>query len=211
MTDDSSPSTERTVYDRRRVLKGVGLLGASAVAGGAGLVSMSGSAAAASAVFSVSDAGVTTNDGTVDRVFISPSGDIEWHDFDESIEHIRVRFRAKVDGTTDYETVFDETYALGDYGGHHGSFEDASIPEITLYQGERANTLFGQPADGESRTRTVSVELRVDLLNAENALADPTDEARVSDADSFSATATNAAGEVTVSASATAGMEGGST
>lgn len=54
------------------------------------------------------------------------------------------------------------------------------------------------------------MKLRVDLLDASGAFADPKEHATVSDGDAFSATSTNEEGEVTITASATSGMEGGS-
>lgn len=190
----------------------MGVAGGAALVGGAGVTALSGAAAAkASANFNVSGSSIATHDGTVQRVYISPSGSIDWRNFDEKVGGVRVRFYAKVEGSTSWERVWDRTFdGLGDYGGYSGSFDSASAGQVTLYSGDRANTMFGEPEDGTSRTRTVHVKLQVDLLNGSGNLADPKEHATVSDNDAFSATSTNKEGEVTITASATSGMEGGS-
>ncbi|MFC5970589.1 hypothetical protein ACFPYI_04520 [Halomarina salina] len=213
MTDGNDATDESTGIDRRGVLKGMGVAGGAALVGGAGVTAFSGAAAAeASATFTVSSTSLATHDGTVQRVYITPSGGIDWANFDEEVDGVRVRFSAKVEGSTSYETVWDRTYdGLGGHGGYSGSFDNVSAGDVTLYSGDRADDLFGEPEDGTSRTRTVHVKLQVDLLNASGALADPNEHASVSDSDTFSATSTNREGEVSITASADSGMEGGST
>lgn len=77
-------------------------------------------------------------------MYIAPSGSIDWESFDEEVGGVRVRFYAKVGGSTNWETVWDRTFGdLGGYGGYSGSSDNASAGDVTLYSGDRANRLFG--------------------------------------------------------------------
>lgn len=75
---------------RRGVLKGLGATGATAAAGGAGLLAMSGGAVASSDTL-VDDTSIETADGEVHWVAVDLSGEVSWSGFDEPVEKARIQ------------------------------------------------------------------------------------------------------------------------
>ncbi|MFC5973320.1 hypothetical protein ACFPYI_18475 [Halomarina salina] len=207
--DDNTESGRRDLLN-----KSVGI-GAAALLGAGGALTFSdGARAQATTNIDIADASVVTNDGSVDEVWITPTGSINWEGFDKPVSVIRVQFRSKVDGQTSFTTALDKTYPIGTNGGSGGTFSDVKYPEnngrVVLYSGTEANDLFGVPEDGETRTRTVTVELHIELLNAGKQRVTPPEAAEVVVTDTFEATTTNQAGSVTTNTNADAGMSGGS-
>lgn len=177
-------------------LVGVGLLGDRA-------------AAASDTVFTAANPEVATSDGTISSVYIAPTGTVEWRNFDESVEQLRIRFDSKVkDGQ--FETVVDETFALPEDSGARGQagrFDYQDIAgRITLYSGADANR-FEQDEDGEEKSTPVSVRVRITLLNAAGEKADPAAKADLSATASFDVVVGNKSASATASGAANPGIE----
>ncbi len=171
MTDQDSK------LDRRTVLKGTG---AATALGAGGLVAMSGSGAAASADFSASKVTAASDDGEIQSVFIEPTGQVNWQNFDESIEEVQVTISAKIEGVTSMQQKFQAKFGTGSNAGTDGSWDYSGTHRITLYDGSAADP-FEQPDDGTVQKQTVVLKVEVALLDANGNVADPNDEAVFSD------------------------------
>lgn len=94
-------------FTRRKALS---LIGGTAIAGGTGFATLSGSAAAQ--MTSTLDAGnpgtVTKDDGDVTEVFVTPRVHTEWEGFDEEPEMVRYILEAGIEGQG-FKPVYRET------------------------------------------------------------------------------------------------------
>ncbi|SEO81102.1 hypothetical protein SAMN04487948_105275 [Halogranum amylolyticum] len=110
-------------FTRRKALS---LIGGTAVAGGTGFATLSGSAAAQ--MTSTLDAGnpgtVTTDDGNVTEVFVNPRVYTKWEGFDEKPEKVRYILEAGIEGQG-FKPVYRETPWLFSERDENGS----PIPE----------------------------------------------------------------------------------
>jgi len=193
--------------NRRRFITTAGIGGTSALLG----IGLLGDRAAAESEmnFTAANPAVATGDGTISSVYIAPTGTIEWQDFDESIENIRVRFASKIEDGS-FETVVDETFPLpkgSDARGQAGSFEyDDATDRITLYSGSAANR-FEQDDDGAKKSTGVTVRVRIMLLNGTGEKADPAAKADLSATADFDIVVENEGATATVSGAANPGIE----
>jgi hypothetical protein len=98
---------------RRSALKGLGTAG---IAGGLGLVSLSGSAAAMSSTFTARDVSISNEDGKVNEIYVVPQVHTAWRHFDEEPWKIRYILEAGRENIG-YFPVYRETPWLYDSSG----------------------------------------------------------------------------------------------
>ena len=193
--------------NRRTFVKTAGIGGAATLVG----VGLFGdrAAAASDTSFTATNPEISTSDGTISSVYIAPTGTVEWHNFDESVERLRISFDSKVDGGQ-FETVVDETLALpkgDDTRGQSGKFDYQDVTDrITLYSGAKANR-FEQDADGEEKSTPVSVRVRITLLNNAGEKIDPAAKASLSATATFEVVVGNKGASATASGAANPGIE----
>ncbi|WP_254545122.1 hypothetical protein [Halomarina pelagica] len=192
--------------NRRRLVTALGTGIATVSLGAASLVRRG---AAANVRFSAGRVRLSNDSGDVERVFVRPTGRVRWRNFDQPVTGARLTFRATVPGRTGWKTVHDERYALFEEGKTTGRFRytPERVGEITLYEGTRANELFGAERDGETREETVRIAVRVTLLAASGRPARPTDEAQFGDVATLATTAVNEGATVSASGRANGGIE----
>ena len=193
--------------NRRTFMRTAGVGGAAALVG-VGLFGDT-AAAASETTFTATNPEVATADGTISSVYIAPAGTVEWRDFDESIEQMRIRFDSKVDGGQ-YKTVVDETFPLPtDAGarGQAGSFDYQDVTDrITLYAGGAANQ-FEQSDDGAKKATPVTVRVRITLLNVAGEKADPAEKADLSATADFEVVVENEGATASATGAANPGIE----
>jgi hypothetical protein len=218
MRDHSRNGDASDAVSRRSLLGGV-----AAVAGGgfAGLGALAASSEPAAAVdgdpaaFEAGDAPtVTSNDGRIESVYLSPLLDVSWTDFSDGVERVTLVLAVGSDAGVD--EVYRETLtaddpeatpgdvaAVGD-----GSASDDSAPDFDAVDGglvarfERADATahgdavtsesLGDPdmAGGESATTTLDVVFRADVAGGG-------DEATVVRTTTVDVTVENPAGDAT--------------
>lgn len=196
---------------RRQLLKaGAG----TALVGGAGVLAMSGGAAAAESDFSVANASVETADGAVSRVFVTPKGGISWSNFDEPITTIEVTIESRVlnnggGALTGFTTAYQNSWDLGSHGGVGGAFNNQELNQIDLYgEGDSGLRYFEETDDGDKLNRKVDVRFTVRLLNESGDLADPQDTALIENTARFTTTTVNKNATGSAGGSFDSGMEG---
>lgn len=197
---------------RRSLLKKSGAVGIGASVGLGGLITMTDGAAAAKNSFDAKSAEVTTDDGTVSRVFVVPSGSVKWQNFDEPVQYISITISSRVLNSSDkaitgWTQALDKQWDIGQHASTDGEFNNQQLGEIDLYGGDSGNdvSLFAEADDGGSLQRKVQLKITVTLLNSSQTACDPSDTAVMEDTVIFSTTTTNA--EASSSASGT--MDGG--
>jgi hypothetical protein len=95
--------------NRRSALKVLGSAGAAAAASGLGVVSLSGSSAAANVSISAGNPAQVKNDrGDIAEVNIDPKFRVEWNDFDQAVGKVFYAIEAKV-GNGNYYPIFRST------------------------------------------------------------------------------------------------------
>ncbi|WP_225335356.1 hypothetical protein [Halomicrobium urmianum] len=154
-----SKDTSDGLYDadRRSVLKYLGTSGVVAAGSGLGLTMFSGSGAAASADISASNPeALSSDDGTVDEVFIKPSLSVSWDGFDDVVGKVRILVEAATGASDldppeiadlDFMPVFRAT---GYANGTDNDSEEETGPgtsgqyQINWFDGDRRITLFDE-------------------------------------------------------------------
>ncbi|WP_226022978.1 hypothetical protein [Halomicrobium salinisoli] len=141
--------------DRRSVLKYLGTSGAVAAGSGIGMTLLSGSGAAASADISASNPeALSSDDGSVDEVFIKPSLSVSWDGFDDVVGKVRILVEAAT-GASDLDPpeIADLEFmpvfrATGFANGTDNDSEEETGPgtngeyQINWFDGDRHITLF---------------------------------------------------------------------
>lgn len=197
MTQDNDNGDDMT---RRTAMKGIGVTGAAALTGGVGLLASSGSAAAASVSLEANPVSASTQDGNITEVFLRPRGDITWENFDEVVDHLRVKFESRItdkDGNvlTGWQTAYHQTIDIEKYGGETGLTGSHSGPigEVVLYDdGEKGGSTvhFDVSQDGGSIRRRIELRLTVELLHGDRR-ADPQEKALIVEEAAFYADSKN--------------------
>jgi len=139
---------------RRSVLGAVGSLGVAGVTGIGALAASTGPAAAVDgdpAAFEAGDAPtVTSNDGRVEAVYLSPSLDVSWTDFSAGVD--RVTLTLAVGGQAGVDEVYNETLTATEPAATPGdvvAVDDAS-------DGDRSDT----PPDFDAVDGGLTAEFR---------------------------------------------------
>ncbi|EMA58235.1 hypothetical protein [Halorubrum lipolyticum] len=222
MTDHSRNGSSSEAVSRRSVLGGVA---AVAVGGFTGLGALAASSEPAAAVdgdpaaFEAGDAPtVTSNDGRIESVYLSPAVDVSWTDFSEGVERVTLTLAVGSDDGVD--EVYRETLTADDPGATPGdvaavgddSASDDSTPDFDAVDGgltarfERADATARGDAvtsetlsatdlsGGETETTTLDVVFRVDVAGGG-------DEATVVRTTTVDLTVENPAGDATAGGS----------
>ena len=194
--------------NRRNFIKTAAVGGAAALVG-AGLFGDRAAAAESDTEFTATNPEVTTADGTITSVYIAPTGTVEWQNFDESVEQMRIRFDSTIEDGQ-FETVVDETFVLPEDAGARGlagSFDYQDVTDrITLYAGAEANQ-FEQSDDGAKKSTPVSVRVRISLLNGAGEKVDPPEKADLSATATFEVVVENEGASATATGAANPGIE----
>ncbi|WP_418285866.1 hypothetical protein [Halorubrum sp. DTA46] len=173
---------------RRSVLGAVGTLGGGGLTGLSALAASSGPAAAVDgdpAAFEAGDAPtVTSNDGRVEAVYLSPTVDVSWTDFGDGVDAVTVTVAAGSDHGVD--EVYRETLTAVEPEATPGdvasveAFEHGAVEGKLAVGFERADaTARGEAvttealsdsdiAGGETATTTLDIVLRADVVGGED-------------------------------------------
>lgn len=174
--------------DRRKFLIGTGSIGAATIGG---LAMFGGSAAASSTSFeSGGDANVSTDDGSADEVYIQPSGEVSWENFDEPVESVEVELKCKTENESQMKSVFNETFTPGS-AASTGSWSYDNCGTVTLYSDGNGIGQFSSDTDGATRETDVTVEAIVTLRDGSGNAAEPTDSSEIADSATFTVYVTN--------------------
>ena len=122
--------------ERRNLLKTLGGIGAAATVAGAGVGTLSGSAAASTVSISGGDPGSVSNDrGDVTQVTIDPSFSVSWEGLDDGVAKIFYLIEAKV-GTGNWQPIFRATPWLpaGTKNNSYVTAKSGTTGEYTLKQ-----------------------------------------------------------------------------
>jgi len=197
MSDHSRNGSSSEAASRRTVLGGVAAVAVGGLTGLGALLASSEPAAAVDgdpAAFEAGDAPtVTSNDGRVESVYLSPAVEVSWTDFSEGVERVTLTLAAGSDAGVD--EVYRETLTATDpeatpgdvasVGGHDGEGSDGpssdSPPDFDAVDGgltaafERADATARGDAvtsealsatelsGGETATTTLDVVFRADV------------------------------------------------
>lgn len=191
VTDPLDPRGEANA-SRRTLLGAIATLVGSGLAGVAALATASGPAAAVDGDPTAFEVGenptVTSNDGRVESVYLSPEIEVSWTDFGEGVEAVGLTIAVGSDAGVD--PIYDETLSADDPtatpgdvasvaagGGEGGSVPpdfDAVDGELTVAFDRVDATVRGDAVTsgtlsdseltgGESATTTLDVVLRADV------------------------------------------------
>jgi len=140
MSDHSWNGGSAESVSRRSLLRGVAAAGGSAFAGVSALAASSRPAAAVDgdpAAFEAGDAPtVTSNDGRIESVYLSPRVTVSWTDFSEGVERVTLTLAVGADAGVD--EVYRETLTATDPDATPGDVVSLAGPD-----GEKSGT----PAD----------------------------------------------------------------
>jgi len=194
MSDHSRDDDGRRAATRRSVLGGVTAVAGGGLAGLGALLASTEPAAAVDgdpAAFEAGDAPtVTSNDGRIESVYLSPAVEVSWTDFSDGVERVRLTLAVGSDAGVD--EVYRETLTAADpgatpgavaaVGNVDGSSTDDSGPDFDAVDGgltatfERADaTATGDAvtsetlsdadlSGGETATTTLDVVFRADVV-----------------------------------------------
>ena len=181
-------------------MKGIGVTGAAALTGGVGILASSGGAAAASVSLEANPVSASTPDGNIKEVYLRPRGNITWDNFDEVVDHLRIKFESRItdkDGNTlmGWQTATNQMVDIAEYGGETGlsGSHGGPIGKVPLYDDGDAGgptDHFDVSKDGGSIRRRIELRLTVELLHGDR-LADPKDEAHIVEEAAFYADSEN--------------------
>jgi hypothetical protein len=125
--DDDSSET----VSRRSVLGGVATVAVGGITGLGGLVASSRPAAAIDgdpAAFEAGDAPtVTSNDGRIESVYLSPALEVSWNDFSEGVDRVTLTLAVGSDAGVD--EVYRETLTAADPDATPGDVASVGRPE----------------------------------------------------------------------------------
>lgn len=117
--------------------------------------------------------------GDVDRLFIAPTGGIQWENFDEAVTQLAVTVESKYHGDDSYSTDASQTFDLGgDVAGKSGEWTWDGGAQMTLMQG-KATSRLDVEKDGATASSTVDVRITAGLLGGDGEKCDPAGEASV--------------------------------
>jgi hypothetical protein len=224
MSDHSRNGGSSETVSRRSLLVGALGVAAGGLAGLGGLAASSEPAAAVEgdpAAFEAGDAPtVTSNDGRIESVYLSPALDVSWSDFSEGVDRVTLLLAVGSDAGVD--KVYRETLTASDPSATPGAVAavaaagksptDGSTPDFDAVDGgltarfERADATasgdavtsesLGDPdlRGGETATTTLDVVFRADVAGGG-------DEATVVRTATVDVTVENPAGDATAGGS----------
>ena len=187
MTDHTRDDTFGEM-SRRSVLGAVGGLGVAGLTGIGALTASSGPAAAVDgdpAAFEAGDAPtVTSNDGRVEAVYLSPTVDVSWTDFSDGVDAVTITVAVGSDDGVDEvyrETLTDDepeatpgdvtSVEAFDHGAVSGDLALAFERTDATARGESvtSETLSASDiAGGETATTTLDLVLRADVVGGDD-------------------------------------------
>ena len=220
MRDHSRNGSSSDAVSRRSLLGGVAAVAGGGLAGLGALTASSEPAAAVEgdpAAFEAGDAPtVTSNDGRIESVYLSPVLDVSWTDFSDGVERVTLVLAVGSDAGVD--EVYRETLTASDPDATPGDVAavgaaadgnpDETAPDFSAVDGgltarfERADATargdavtsesLGDPdlAGGETATTTLDVVFRADVAGGG-------DEATVGRTTTVDVTVENPAGDAT--------------
>lgn len=154
--------------NRRTILKGAGSVGATAAAGGLGLIAFSGGASADVGHLSIAGDYITTDDGTVEDVRVAvPEAYVIYDGIDEDVTKVRLTLEARSSDGSKWERV-----TRRDIDVSMQSSLGTSAGSITVSLGEHSlvkttswkKNQFRSKTDGDSKVTTVTYRLRLQLF-----------------------------------------------
>jgi len=185
--------TSDSLYDadRRSVLKYLGTSGVVAAGSGLGLTMLSGSGAAASADISASNPeALSSDDGSVDEVFIEPSLSVSWDGFDDVVGKVRILVESAT-GASDLdppeidELEFTPVFrATGYANGTDNDSEDETGPgtngeyQINWFDGDRRITLYDTDGVPDYDTADYNCGATMESYLNGTLMGDPIDDAQ---------------------------------
>ena len=220
MSDHSRNGDSSDAVSRRSLLGGAAAVAAGGLAGLGGLAASSEPAAAVEGDPAAFEAGgaptVTSNDGRVESVYLSPAVDVSWTDFSEGVERVTLVLAVGSDAGVD--EVYRETLTASDPGATPGDVAavgsdadgkpEGTAPDFAAVDGgltarlERADATARGDAvtseslsaadlsGGETDTTTLDVVFRADVAGGG-------DEATVVRTTTVDVTVENPAGDAT--------------
>lgn len=200
-------------HSRRTVLKSTAVLATA----GAGTAALGYTATQPSAaietedVFDAADVEIERNEGELDAVTVAPELVVEWTDFGGGLDRIGITLSANIENESGYDLLFDGT-TDADAIDVDGDTIDSVDGRLTLSMVRTDVTAvgdavtvedFGTDLDpGETRTTSVELTLRVDVVGTQNAETETAFETV-----SFEVTLSNPEGEATTSGAANTDAE----
>ncbi|WP_435098231.1 hypothetical protein [Halorubrum sp. N11] len=131
MSDHSRDDDAQREPTRRSVLGGVAAAAGAALTGAGALAASSRPAAAVDgdpAAFEAGDAPtVTSNDGRIESVYLSPAVEVSWTDFSEGVERVTLTLAVGSDAGVD--KVYRETLTADDPGATPGAVASVGRPD----------------------------------------------------------------------------------
>ncbi|WP_123622620.1 hypothetical protein [Halorubrum sp. CSM-61] len=144
MSDHSRDENGQRESTRRSVLGGAAAVAVGGLSGLGALAASSEPAAAVDgdpAAFEAGDAPtVTSNDGRVESVYLSPAVEVSWTDFSEGVERVTLTLAAGSDAGVD--EVYRETLTAADPGATPGD-----VASIAGSDGEQTDAASDAPPD----------------------------------------------------------------
>lgn len=144
MTSHAATDDEQRTTTRRSVLGGVAATAGAAFAGVGALATASRPAAAVDgdpAAFEAGDAPtVTSNDGRIESVYLSPTVDVSWTDFSAGVE--RVTLTLAVGSEAGVDEVYRETLSASDPAATPGD-----VASVRGLDGDDADTQSDAPPE----------------------------------------------------------------
>ena len=167
MSDHSRNGSSAGTVSRRSLLSGVAAVGGSALAGVGALAASSRPAAAVDgdpAAFEAGDAPtVTSNDGRVESVYLSPRVTVSWTDFSEGVERVTLSLAVGTDAGVD--EVYRETLTAaepdatpGDVASVEGSAEGNADAPLDFDAVDGGLTATFERVDATARGDAVTSE-----------------------------------------------------
>ncbi|WP_225335358.1 hypothetical protein [Halomicrobium urmianum] len=177
--------------DRRSVLKMLGAGGAAAAGGGFGLTALTGSGAAATTDISASNPeALTSDDGSVDEVFVKPSLSVSWDGFDDVVGKVRILVEAAT-GDADLKTSEVESLdytpvfrATGYANGTDNDSEEETGPgtngqyQINWFEGDKRITLFDSEGAPDYESAGYNCGATMESYLSGTLMGDPIDDAQ---------------------------------
>ncbi|EMA65462.1 hypothetical protein [Halorubrum kocurii] len=144
MSDHSRNGGSSESVSRRSLIGSVAAVGGAALVGAGALTASSEPAAAVQgepAAFEAGDAPtVTSNDGRIESVYLSPAVEVSWTDFSEGVERVTLTLAVGSDAGVD--EVYRETLAATDPGATPGEVASVGRPD-----GEQSDGAADAPPD----------------------------------------------------------------
>lgn len=189
--------------ERREALKAISGIGAVTVTGGVGFLASAGSAAAQVGSFSINGASIETDDGTVNDVTITASGEGEYDGIDERVTAIKFILRTSTpDGWEDLASARYTVSETGSLHSHAGN-QDVDFGTVSVLNNSSWTASdFASNTDGESAETTVPYELKLEIFASGDVVAS----ANIKDEATYKVT--NEASSTSTGGSGSAGLSG---